>query len=126
MGFLDIFQEVHRKRQLANKAATARKFNNRFCYAERYVEEDKFIPGVGVGGSRLRGGYRWMCPGCNALHAPMRHTAFVGLIYPACCAHREGSRYETLGKNGLLKRPLGWAGPDGLYRKLRLAGIDKE
>lgn len=117
-------QKILRK-DAEEKRKIAAAFNDRYCMATVYVKdepkrdtdkEDGFDPFV-------KRGYRWMCPECNVIHAPLRYCGLGGLIYPRCCSSHEGRRADELGKTGNLKRPLGWCGPQGLYRKMLDSGL---
>lgn len=105
------------KRDIRERAAIAACFNERYVVATLYDPESKMILPGGTGwfGREVTDGYRWMCPNCNKIHAPVRMDSFTGPVYPPCC-HFDGRwRYDTLGKKGQLKRPIGWSGPNGLY-----------
>ena len=36
----------------------------------------------------------WMCPKCNKVHKKVGVSAFVGLLFPACCTFSEGHRLD--------------------------------
>lgn len=67
--------------------AIAKAFNDRYCYRHPYAKNDEFFSHT-----FCRKGYRWMCPECNAIHAPTDHSVFSGLQYPSCCSTGEGHR----------------------------------
>lgn len=124
---LRIHEDILLKRDADERAEIARVFNDRYCTAERYDKSSNAdVPGdTGYYGLATKVGFRWMCPTCNQIHAPLRFSFFVGLIYPTCCEHHEGSRNDSLGKLGTLKRPLGMCGPKGLYIKLLRANLER-
>lgn len=113
------------RRDAEEKRKIAAAFNDRYCMATVYEKDepkrdsDKY-DGFGI---LVKRGYRWMCPECNMIHAPLRYCGLGGLIYPRCCSSHEGRRADELGKTGNLQRPLGWCGPDGLYRKMLASGL---
>lgn len=113
-------------RDRAERAAIALAFNRRYSVAARYdTSSNESVPGdPGAFGLHVKQGYRWMCPTCNALHAPLRNSVFVGLIYPSCCKLPEGSRHLDTPTVFNLFRPIGWCGPSGLYLRLTRAGME--
>lgn len=115
------------RRDAKEKAALARLFNNRYMHAERFDKSsNEAVPGSpGACGIPVRQGNRWMCPSCNAIHAPEINSVFSGLIYPACCEFPRSHRWDKMDKIGSLYRPLGMYGPDGLWIRLKRAGLEK-
>lgn len=113
------------KRDKKECARIARAFNLRYVLAARFdTSSNAEVPGDrGEFGLPVYEGNRWMCPSCNRIHAPVRHSFWVGMIYPTCCEYEEGIRHDDLGKLGCLKRPLGWCGMNGLYRKMLAEGL---
>lgn len=82
----------HRQLDAAERCATAKAFNDRYCYRLLYDPQAPRLPGTAMYGLLPRGGYRWMCPDCNHLHAPTECTVWSGLQYPACCTTGAGNR----------------------------------
>jgi hypothetical protein len=80
------------ERERDEKAAIAKAFNDRYCYRVRHDAADKTVIGTGIFGGNFVGGFRWMCPECNKIHAPKKLSMFTGLQYPACCSTHEGDR----------------------------------
>ncbi len=76
----------------AERAAIAKAFNDRYCYREQFVANAERLPGTAIHGLLPRGGYRWMCPECNALQAPLECSVWSGLQYPECCSTFRGHR----------------------------------
>lgn len=78
-------------KERAECKAIAKAFNDRYCYRHTYVgalpPSETFFQDT-----MCRTGYRWMCPECNAIHAPTGCFIFSGLQYPACCSTGEGDR----------------------------------
>lgn len=113
-------------RDLRERAAIAAAFNQRYVGGARYdVSSDAAVPGdLGNFGMVMKVGHRWMCPNCNAVHPALRFSMWVGTIFPACCKHPEGSRNNDLRSGFNLKRPLGYCGPGGLYKRLLDAGLE--
>lgn len=71
------WREVRKRNvEAREKRAVAKAFNDRYCYRHHYVT----------------GGYCWMCPECNKLHANKDYSALSGLQYPACCSYADGHR----------------------------------
>jgi len=122
-----IQEDILLKRDARERAMIAEVFNDRYCIAERYDKTtEELVPGhPGIFGIPVKQGNRWMCPTCNQIHAPVSHDSLVGLRYPACCEHRAEYKYDKLNKLGTLKRPLGFCGPGGLYRKMLKLGIER-
>lgn len=115
------------ERDLQEKAAIAMAFNNRYTTGARYDKScDDPVPGGknADGGLDVKQGYRWMCPDCNTIHAPLEFSIWTGLQYPACCRYRRGDRNDDIGPHANLKRPKGWCGPGGLFRKFLAEGIE--
>lgn len=129
---LRIAEQALLERDRSERENIARVFNMRYCTAERYDRSsNKYVPNdwdskPGVFGfSRdLKEGYRWMCPNCNVIHSPLRNTLTKGLIYPKCCTFREDARHLDYPDVGILKRPIGWCGHDGLYLKMLRADVE--
>lgn len=71
----------------AEREAIAKAFNDRYCYRHPYAKDSEFFSH-----SFCRNGYRWMCPECNAIHAPIDHSCLSGLHYPSCCSTGAGHR----------------------------------
>lgn len=124
---LRIREEILLKRDAVERADIAMVFNLRYCIAVRFDrKEEGHLPGdTGQFGQKVKKGNRWMCPSCNTIHAPVRHESFRGIIYPACCNLREGSRHDDLPNLATLKRPLGMYGWNALSLKLRRAGLEE-
>ena len=68
------------------RTAIAKKFNDRYTYRHEYRKN------CGQFENFARRGYAWMCPECNAIHAPTDCTGLTGLQYPRCCGTDEGHR----------------------------------
>jgi hypothetical protein len=84
----------------SERAGIAKAFNDRYTYRREWVAGMDYVPGEGVFGLRVRGGYAWMCPECNKIHHPVKMTVFTGLQYPACCATFAGHRlHESIKYN---------------------------
>jgi hypothetical protein len=114
------------ERDRKERAHIAHVFNYRYATGTVYdkTRKGEKMPGdKGDWDRELPMGFKWMCPDCNQLHDPLRFSHFTGIIYPACCETREGSRNDDLGDGANLKRPIGWCGPDGLFRKMLSAGM---
>ncbi len=79
-------------RDAAERRAIAKAWNDRYCYRVLLDPKAERLPGTGMGGFTARGGYRWMCPDCNRLHAPTECSVWSGLQYPACCTTGQGNR----------------------------------
>ena len=84
--------ERAKKRDLAERQAVAKAFNDRYCYRVLYDDKAERLPGTAMYGLLPRGGNRWMCPDCNRIHAPTECSVFSGIQYPACCATGWGNR----------------------------------
>jgi hypothetical protein len=83
------------RRDLAERRAIAKAFNDRYCYRHMLYPDDERLPGTSMFGINPRGGYRWMCPECNHIHAPESSSLFSGLQYPACCSTVQGHRLDA-------------------------------
>ena len=80
------------KRDVDDRAAIAKAFNDRYCYRVLYDTKAARLPGTAMYGLLPSGGNRWMCQDCNRIHAPTECSVFSGLQYPACCRTGEGNR----------------------------------
>ena len=74
------------RKDRTEKATIAKEFNNRYTYRHEYRKD------CGRFENLARRGYAWMCPECNAIHAPTDCTGLTGLQYPRCCRTGEGHR----------------------------------
>lgn len=141
MPLLQRFKEWRKERKIAalqikatklrnadaqERREIAQRFNERYVSATPYDKESTGkLPGeTGAWGRPVSDGYRWMCPNCNKIHAGLRNSLWVGIIYPKCCTFPEGERFTTLGPRGDLLRPLGFCGPKGLYVKALQLGVE--
>lgn len=115
-------------KDLAERQAIAQAFNARYVAAERHdCSDDSPVKGdPGDCGIAIPQGNRWMCPTCNAVHAPLSNSVFSGLQYPACCVYATGPRTSGLGRYGYHLRPIGWYGPYGLFKRFLHAGLRAE
>lgn len=76
------------------KAELARRFNDIYCFDKQYVPDAERLSGTAMFNILPRGGNRWMCPTCNAIHAPLSCSVWSGLQYPKCCGFWEGHRLD--------------------------------
>lgn len=94
-------ERIRLARETRRRDATAYAFNVKHVVNERYDLCDRsIVPGDrDLLGFTVRGGYRWMCPTCNTIHAPIKHSFWIGLIYPSCCEHPEGVRHYNFAQS---------------------------
>ena len=80
------------RRDATERVDIARAFNDRYCYRVLYDPKAVRMTGTAMCGLLPLGGYRWMCPNCNRIHAPTECSVCSGLQYPACCQFGAGNR----------------------------------
>jgi hypothetical protein len=116
------------KADLKERQRIAHVFNTRYVLGDKFFKHETGVfegpeDGFGAYGIRAAKGNAWMCPTCNAIHAPIRMSTFIGLIYPSCCEYPESDRCDGLPRIGTLKRPIGMFGLNGIYQQKRSADI---
>lgn len=100
---MNIFKIIKKARQLAKeeaiankeiseKSAIAKLFNDRYTYRYKYFKTGEQLPGSAMYSMNPTDQYAWMCPVCNQIHRPVESSMFSGLQYPKCCNHGMGNR----------------------------------